>query len=734
MRRFRLWPRRIHPIQQMEAAECGIACVAMVLDFHGCSEPLKTLRDACGTCRDGNSALDLLRGARSRGLEARGVRLEPEALAELRLPAVLHWELNHFVVLERYAPSGARIVDPASGRREVDAETLDRCFSGIALEFAPTEALEQKARRFPGVRQYFAELGNVKGALGFVLLAGACMQLLGLVSPAVSQLLIDEVIRPSRKQWLAALLAVLVCSAVAELWLRCLHGLAMARLQGALGFALTEKLGRHLIRLPLSFIESRSRGDLLDRASSQGGLSQLLSRTALGAFDLFFLVALTALMLAYDVRLALLTLSIDLLRLLAVRFFREDVRQRAGGEIAARAREHAVILEATASAELIKAFGIEASVRSWFARRLSERLRWSVRTQRLSTTTGRLLSVFDAASRALVLWWGGNQVIDGRMTLGVFAGFLAIRGLASAPLQALVGTLESWLSLQSTLTRAEDLFEEPQLPEGRRLAEHLTGRLELENVGFRYGSGGAWVLRGVSLRIEPGAHVVFVGPSGQGKSTLLRLIAGLLQPSEGRVLLDGVDLREYATESLSRQVGSLVGEPLVLADSVRNNLTLRWPEAPPAAIERAARNSCFQEVVARLPRGYDSALEARGANLSGGERQRLGLAQALLGEPRLLFLDEATCSLDAATESRVLDHVLALGATLVSVAHRPAVIQRAHRVFEVAEGRVTLGRAAPPGAQAPQRSHGHLTLLRSQSRAPDESERSEARESASCPA
>jgi ABC-type bacteriocin/lantibiotic exporter with double-glycine peptidase domain len=283
--------------------------------------------------------------------------------------------------------------------------------------------------------------------------------------------------------------------------------------------------------------------------------------------------------------------------------------------------------------------------------------------------------------------------------------------------------------------------------------ERLTGRLELENVGFRYGSGGAWVLRGVSLRIEPREHAVFVGPSGQGKSTLLRLIAGLLQPSEGRVLLDGVDIRQYASASLSRYVGSLVGEPLVLADSVHNNLTLRWPEAPAAAVERAARASCFAEVVARMPRGYESPLEARGANLSGGERQRLGLAQALLGEPSMLFLDEATCSLDAATESRVLDNLLALHATLVSVAHRPAVIQRAHRVFEVADGRVTLRRAAPPGATSPQRSRGHLTLLRrapssDSSRAPtsDSSdathpdtsletpapERSTARESTSC--
>ncbi len=683
------WRRKVRPIQQMEATECGIACLAMLLDHHGSSKPLKALRESCGTSRNGNSAGDLLRGARRHGLEARGLRLEPEALGQLALPAVLHWELNHFVILERVHRGGATLVDPASGRREVDAETLDRCFSGVALEFEPTAALERMPRRYPGVRRYFAELGHVKGPLAFVMIAGACAQLLGVVAPAVSQLMIDEVIRPAQSKWLLPLMAVIVLTAFADLWLRWLHGVAMSSLQSALGYALTEKLGQHLIRLPLSFIESRSRGDLLDRASSQAGLSGLLSKTVLGLFDLFFVVALTALMLAYDARLAALTLAIDGSRILAVRFLREDARQRAGGELAARAREHAVVLEAASSAELIKAFGIEPAVRAWYGKRLSERLRWSVRTQRLSAAAGRMLSVFDTAARALVLWWGGSRVIEGQMSLGVFAGFLAIRALMSGPLGSLVSTLEGWLGLQSTLTRAEDLFEEATVGHGTCSARDVVGKLELVDVGFRYGSGGPWVLRHVSLTVEPGENAVLLGPSGQGKSTLLRIAAGLMAPTEGRVLLDGVEIQKYAPASLARRMGTLTGQPFVLADSVRNNLKLRLPEASDRALERAARASCFHEVVERLPRGYETPLEAQGVNLSGGERQRLGLAQALLGEPRVLFLDEATCSLDADTEARVLENLRHTGATTLSVAHRPAVIRAAQRVFTVADGSVT---------------------------------------------
>jgi ABC-type bacteriocin/lantibiotic exporter with double-glycine peptidase domain len=265
-----------------------------------------------------------------------------------------------------------------------------------------------------------------------------------------------------------------------------------------------------------------------------------------------------------------------------------------------------------------------------------------------------------------------------------------------------VGTLESWLALQTTLTRAEDIFDETGMPEGTRSADGVRGSIELQGVGFRYGSGGSWVFEGVSLRIEPGEHVVFAGPSGQGKSTLLRIISGVLQPTTGRVLLDGVDIREYAPDSLARHVGSLIGDPLVIADTVRNNLLLRCPDASERALQRAIQAACFQEVVARMPQGLQTKLEARGTNLSGGERQRLGLAQALLGKPRMLFLDEATHSLDAANEAQVLQNILSRGATVVSVAHRAAVIETATRVYEVCEGQVQLRqRPAQPAGGRP---------------------------------
>lgn len=569
-------------------------------------------------------------------------------------------------------------------------------------EADPTPKLQRRRRQAEGVRHYFRSLKERRAAVAFVMIAGACAQLLGIVSPALSQVLIDQVIQPVRREWLFPVLAVMIGATLASLLLQWLYQLTLAHLQTALKSKLTNQMGRRLLRLPLEFVESRSRGDLMQRVTSHAGLGPLLTQAALGLFQAFFILVLAALMLAYDVRLGALALGIDLMRLVVVRKTREDARQRSAGELAGRARENSVVLQATASAEMVKAFGLEARLEQWYERRLSERLRWTQKAARLNFGAGAWLSLFDGAARAAILWFGGMKVISFQMPLGVFAGFLAIRGLLGPPLTSVWSTVESWLEFRSVLARSDEVLSQPAETEVRRqCADGLRGQLTLKNVGFRYGSGAPWVLRGVSLVIEPGDHVALIGPSGQGKSTLLEILAGVLVPSEGEVLLDGVPVGQCEERSLARAFGTVVGAPIVTAGTIRENLILRLPDASDEEVRDAARAACFEEVVTRTPQGYETRLESEGANLSGGERQRLGLAQALLGRPRVLFLDEATCFLDAATEKRVLDNLLGTGATVVSVAHRPAVIQASHRVFLIRDGRVS--NAASQRADGPDR-------------------------------
>jgi ABC-type bacteriocin/lantibiotic exporter with double-glycine peptidase domain len=678
----------------------------MILDLHGASIPLDELRSHCGTSRDGNSALQLLQAAKSLGMIGRGLRLTLEQLAAVKTPLILHWNMNHFVVFERFSNDHAVLVDPATGRIQADMEQLNRCFSGVALQLAPGPNFTKRARKSESIRRYWTNLSERKRALGFVMLAGACSELLGIVAPALNQLLIDEVIRPLRNEWLLPVLVVLLVAALASLVLGWLFQIALSSLQTLLRSTLTDQLGRRLLRLPLEFVGGRSRSDLLQRVYSHAGLGDLLTKTALGLFQGLFALALAGLMLAYDPLLGALALGIDLLRIFVLRQVREDARQRSAGELTARAAEFSVVHQATSCAEVVKSFGMEQRLEQWYERRLSERLAWTRKVSRLSAAAGGWLGIFDGVARAAVFWLGGLQVIRFEMSIGVFAGFLAIRSLLGGPLASIWTTLEGWLEFRSVLARSDELLSQPTVDHGQRSADPLRGQITLRNVGFRYSTGSPWIVRGVSLTIEPGEHVVFIGPSGQGKSTLLAIAAGILTPSEGEVLLDGVPVRQCSEASLARVFGTVVGAPLVTAGSVRDNLVARLPQADDAAVLEASRAACFDEVVARLPRGYETELEPEGANLSGGERQRLGIAQALLGRPRVLFLDEATCFLDAANESRVIANFLRAGVTVISVAHRPKVIQASQQVFRVEGGKVTrLERAEVMGTDSKQPSH-----------------------------
>jgi ABC-type bacteriocin/lantibiotic exporter with double-glycine peptidase domain len=320
---------------------------------------------------------------------------------------------------------------------------------------------------------------------------------------------------------------------------------------------------------------------------------------------------------------------------------------------------------------------------------VNERASASLSAQWLKQLIGVGLSTFSALMSAVILSFGGLRVIAGQMTVGVFAGFLAIQALVQTPLSSLLGLLESWLSFRGALSRSDEILAAPVCREGEFTRPPAHARLEAKNLGFRYGSGGKWVLRGVNFRIEPGEHVAIVGPSGQGKSTLGKLLSGLLEPSEGEMLLDGVPVAHYERSALSREMGVVLQEPLIIAGTVRDALSLRVPDASDADLLEAARQACFAEVLRRMTGGLDASISAQGGNLSGGERQRLALAQALVGSPKLLLLDEATCALDPHTERRVLATLGQLRATIVSAAHRPEVIACAGRILAVSDTRVS---------------------------------------------
>ncbi|HET9955426.1 MAG TPA: peptidase domain-containing ABC transporter [Polyangiaceae bacterium] len=680
--------RRVIPVEQMEVAECGIACLAMVLGYHGAFLRLDELRRVCGTSRDGNSALDLVNAAQSLGLDAIGKKAPVDYLREAQLPCILHWQMNHFVVLEGFRKNRAKIVDPALGRREVGPEELHSSFTGVLLEFSRTEQLRRRKRPALGYGRYVKAVLSRPNAVVFVLSIAVARQILAVVYPTLTRVLVDEVIRPQRQRWLLPVLGVLVVTTVLQLILLRYQSRCLARLHATLGAELSGKLGEHLFRLPLEVLMSRQHGDLLERVQQHGLLKSQMTDALTGFLKLMFLVSLAGLMLVYSPGLAAVVLAVSALRVAILLAVRRPLRQLATEELSAAGRERGCLLEATAGAELLRGFRAEERVQARYTKRLAKRINCSIRAQRFRSGSEHWLSTFGGLTLAGALAFGGQLVTTGQMTPGVFAAFVAMLNLWEEPLGAVVSSVENWIRCRSILERCDDILSTPRVesPESGPTAVH--GHLVLRDVGYRYGTRGPWLFRNVTLELRPGEHCAIVGPSGHGKSTLAKLLCGLLLPTEGQVFIDGVEPQRFPSDVLARDFGVVLQGPVIVDGTLGENVSVRVPGLDQSGIHDALRTCCLEHVVGQLTRGVHTPLRAEQPIFSGGEMQRLALAQAVAGRPRMLLLDEATSSLDADTEAHVMANLRELDATIVSVAHRPGAVRGADRLLVVAGGAV----------------------------------------------
>jgi len=681
--------RRVDFIPQMEATECGAAALAMVLGHHGHHASLPEVREACGVSRDGASALALVRAAEGFGLAARGVRVEPGQLALLPLPAILHWDFDHFVVLELAGKASATLVDPASGRLRVGREELGRRFTGIALLFEPGPGLVRRPRARPSLENYREVFRANLPALAQIALATLALEAVGLVMPVASQLLLDRVVIPRQEPWLWGLALGLGGAVAASALLGLVRSWVVQGLQLKLDDALTGRFLGHLLRLPLGFFLQRAPGDLVQRAQSNVALQEVFNAQVVTVLlDGFLLLGYAALMTAYHPGLAALVIAVSLLEAGLPLLLLDRNRQLLATGLAAEGREGAALLEALSGLETTKASGAEGRmVRRW-AHRMTARVNNGLARQRLAQGAGACLALFTGVTGLLVLGVGGHEVLAHRMTVGTFVAFLTLQGLFAAPMGALLGAFLQLQALGTHLRRLDDVLATPGEVSGPLDPGPLRGAIELEDVTFRHARGAQPVVDRLSLRIAPGSKVALVGPSGAGKSTLARLLLGLHLPESGAIRFDGRDLRTLDLPRLRNRMGVVLQETFLFDDTVRANLALHDEDLPQARLAWAARMACLDEVIAGLPQGYESRVGANGELLSGGQRQRLSLARALAGDPGILLLDEATSSLDLETERRVHANLATLRCTRIVIAHRLASVRDADRILVLQAGRI----------------------------------------------
>jgi ATP-binding cassette, subfamily B, bacterial len=681
--------RRVAYVPQLQVTECGAACLTMVAAYHGKHVSLSETRMLCQVSRDGTSVGAISRAALELGLTARVfAHVAPDALGRRPLPCILHWKMNHFVVLEAIDERYAHLVDPASGPIRLPIPEFRAAFTGVALFLTPGASFVRKRRDRPSISRYLRVAGGTTGAAAVLVACLLMLEMLSVVLPASTQTLIDLVVKPRDQSWLPVTGLVLLAVILLRFALSWVRDRVLAGMRVLLDVGVFRSFLTHLFSLPLTFFQQRSTGDLLSRVTGLTAVRDMMVRVTTGILDALLVATYVVLMLGYDVRLATAVIAVSLLRVGVLLWIHQRTSELASTELSSAAEELTVVMEVGREPEAIKAFGMEQHMAERYARSITPRLNAEAATAAAVARGAASMPALEALSRVLVLWLGGQAVFADRMTLGTVASFLVIETLIGPPLESLLSLALTWRQIQEKLVRADEVWSLPPETSGAANPGIFTGALSLEGVGFRYGSEAAPVLQNVSFDVAAGQFVALVGRSGAGKSTLAMLLTGLLSPTEGCVRIDGQDLRNLDTRAVRRQIGVVSQDAFLLDDTIRANITLGDRDMPSERIEEAIRGAHLEDVLRSLPDGLDTRIGPNGARLSGGQRQRLVLARALARNPRILILDEATSALDLELEQNITDYLDRLSCTRIVIAHRARTIQRADCVYVIDRARL----------------------------------------------
>ena len=692
-------------VLQSEAAECGLASLTMVASYYGHRVNLGGLRQLYPTSMQGATMPQLMVIAADLGLAPRAVRLELGEIGMLRLPAILHWDLNHFVVLEAVTARGNLVIlDPATRRRTVSAAKASNHFTGIALELSPVADFKPiEARTTTRLTDLWSRMAYFRSALGQVLVLSLVLQLTALLTPFYIQAVIDNAIAQGDANLLGLLLigfgVVYALNAVT----RALRDWVMLTLGQSLSFDLAGNVVRHLIRLPLAYFERRHVGDLMSRVGSISPIQSLLTRGLVNLLiDAVLFVTTFIVMVVISPLLAGIVLASTIGYLGYSQLLYPAMRLRSEEEIVARAKEESYLMETIRAIRAVKIHGHEAQRESSWRNQYADVIGASYRSRLLDIRVSLAENLLFSSAFLICVYFGALRVIASQMTIGTLLAFLAYRGNFVTSATSLVDQFQRWRLLGVHLERLSDIVTEPKedfSPQPCR-ARLMPPSVRLDHLTFAYDMGESPVIDRASVTIPAGSFVAVIGPSGAGKTTLFRVLLGLLSPQLGRVLIDEVPLTSATMAAWRGRVGVVLQDDCLLTGTIADNIAFFDPNARREQIAKAARLAEIDADIARMPMGYDSLIGDMGAALSSGQRQRILLARALFRQPDVLFLDEGTANLDSQTETRISDMVACLPITRVVIAHRPALVQRADIVLGLDNGRLFVLEDRRAGAQA----------------------------------
>ncbi|MBP3901327.1 MAG: NHLP family bacteriocin export ABC transporter peptidase/permease/ATPase subunit [Blautia sp.] len=685
---------KVPVVMQLEALECGAACLTMVLAYYDKWVPLEQVRKDCGVSRDGSNAMNILLAARSYGLQADAYRAEPEQLkSEGTFPCIIHWEFNHFIVLDGFRGGKVYLNDPARGRIVITEEAFDRSFTGVFIMFEPGENFEPSGTKKSMLDFARKRLQGTGGAFAFTVLISVISAAFGLISPAFSRVFMDRLLAGRNADWIFPFLILMTCFSALQLivlWVQAIYSL---RIQGKMAVIGNMSYMWKILRLPIDFFSQRMTGDILQRQATNATIASTLVNTfAPLVLNAVMMVVYLVFMLRQSPLLTLVGITcmgFNLLNSVVMSNKRVNitrVQQRDSGKLSA------MTINGIRMVETIKASGAENGFfRHWSGLQASVNEQ-TVRFERLNVTVGLISPILSTVADIIVMVLGVYLTIRGEFTVGMIYMFQTYLASFMSPVSTLIGAGQTLQEMRTDMERVEDVMEYPDAPATVKVHDttesyaKLSGAVEIKNLTFGYAPLRPPLIKDFNMTIKPGSRVAFVGASGCGKSTIAKLISGLHEPWSGEILFDGKPISEIDRGVFTGSLAVVDQDIVLFEDTIAENIRMWDSTIADFEIIMAARDAQIHEDIMKREGGYESHLTEGGNDLSGGQRQRLELARVLAQDPTIIILDEATSALDAKTEYNVVKAIADRGITCIVVAHRLSTIRDCDEIVVLDHG------------------------------------------------
>ncbi len=688
-------------IIQSEASECALASLAMVCSAHGLQVDLADLRRRFAVSIKGATMQQLVQHADGLNFSSRPLRLELDELQQLQLPCILHWGLNHFVVLAKVRKKHVVIYDPAVGERRVTMEDVSRHFTGVALELTPNASFEPAdQRQRVSLAALTGKVLGLKRSMFQIFALALVLQLFAIAAPLLNQLVVDDAIATYDKD----LLSVLIVGFALLLLIQTLLGLARSWMVMALSMSLslqwTSNVFSHLLRLPIEYFEKRHLGDVVSRFGSVGTIQKTLTSSLIEAvLDGLMSIAALGMMLLYSPTLTAVVVGAVVIYALLRWAMYKPFRDASAERLVVAAKENTHFLESLRAITPLKLFGHENERRARWQNLLIDVQNRDIKTAKMGIAFSTANTFISGIENLAVLWLGAGLAMQtstngvqgqSSFTIGMLFAFISYKGQFSSRMATLINYFVEIKMLGLHAERLADIaLTEPERDAAPdNTLQHLESKIELKNVSFRYGEGEPWLLKETNLVLNAGESVAIVGASGCGKTTLLKLILGLRRPVEGEILYGGIPVKQLGLQNFRKLIGTVMQEDVLLAGSIAENISFFDVHFDMERVQTCGNLAAVHDDIARMPMGYQTLVGDMGSALSGGQKQRILLARALYKQPKVLALDEATSHLDITNEKRVTQTLAQMSLTRILVAHRPETIAAAQRVIALENGKI----------------------------------------------